>query len=237
MSYRLELEMLGLPKPYYDHAGITIYHGDCREILPTLEPVDAVITDPPYGLHFQGEAWDANMVDWLTMARKAAPVVAFTTAPTTMWDYPRPDWVMCWARQGSMSRTAHGTFNHWTPVLVYGKGTWNPDFITIHAVESGNRSLGIRHPCPKPEKLMRWLIGGVGGTILDPFMGSGTTLVAAKQLWRRAIGIEIEEKYCEIAVKRLSQEMLPIEPIAAQPTKGVKDVTHDDAPLFDGLKA
>lgn len=71
------------------------------------------------------------------------------------------------------------------------------------------------HPCPKPEEFMRWLVGRVslpGQTVLDPFMGSGSTLRAAKDLGRRAIGIEIEERYCEIAVKRLAQGVLPLEP-------------------------
>ena len=194
--------------PYYADDAVTIYHADCREWMPAA---DAILTDPPYGLGFRGAAWDSEIPVWLEMARGSAPLVAFTTAPTTMWDYPRPDWVLIWVRQGSSSRTAYGGFNHWSPVLVYGKGRWTPDTFLISAVQSGKANLGIDHPSPKPLPLLRWLVAGAtreGDTVLDPFMGSGTTLRAAKDLGRRAIGIEIEERYCEIAARRCSQEVL-----------------------------
>jgi len=193
-------------QPYYEHAGITIYHGDCREILPHVK-ADCVVTDPPYGVGFRGEEWDAEIPHWwLPLARGAAPVVAFTTAPTTMWDYPRPDWVLCWYRPASSSRSPSGGFNHWSPVLVYGKGSPSPDSINLHAIQHAQRT-GFEHPSPKPEALMRWLVSAWEGTILDPFMGSGTTLRAAKDLGREVIGIEIEERYCEIAASRLAQEV------------------------------
>ena len=200
-------------KPYYDHAGIVIYHGDCREVLPSLS-AKAVISDPPYGVNFRGNAWDSEIPDWIGLARIAAPIVAFSTGTLTMWDYPRPDWVLCWARPASNSRSKVGGFSHWSPILVYGAGKWDVDFLSIHAMAVGNENLGLEHPSPKPEKLMKWLIEGCsesGDVILDPFMGSGTTLRAAKDLGRRAIGIEIEEKYCEIAAKRLSQEVMSFE--------------------------
>lgn len=196
-------------KPYYERNGIAILHGDCREVLPTLQ-ADAVVTDPPYGVNFRGEAWDVVVPDWwLQLARAAAPLVVFTTAPTTMWDYPRPDGVLCSARPGSTSRTPWGGFNHWTPVLVYGKGKWSPDLHSEADCLRVNDNAGIGHPCPKSVNLMRWLVRGTAGTVLDPFMGSGTTLVAAKLEQRKAVGIEIEERYCEIAAKRLAQEVLP----------------------------
>lgn len=195
-------------KPYYDHAGITIYHGDCREVMPGLKgQIDIVATDPPYGLGFRSESWDSCIPEWwLESARAIAPVVVFTTAPTTMWDYPRPDWVLCWYRPASSSRSPSGGFNHWSPVLVYGNGAPSPDSINLHAIQHAQYR-GFAHPSPKPLALYRWLIKAWEGVVLDPFMGSGTALRAAKDLGRRAIGIEIEEKYCEIAAKRLSQEV------------------------------
>lgn len=193
--------------PYYQEDGITIYHGDCREVMPTLD-ADLICTDPPYGVDFRGETWDSEIPEWLTAARHACPLVAFTTAPTTMWDYPKPDWVLCWYRPAAQSRTSQGGFNHWTPVLVYGEHKMQVDTINLHAMANAQHS-GFEHPCPKPERLMRWLINGLGGeSVADPFMGSGTTLVAAKNLGRKAVGIEIEERYCEIAAKRLAQRVL-----------------------------
>ena len=191
-------------KPYYERDGITIYHGDCREIMPGLE-ADVVVTDPPYGLRFREEGWDAEVPGWwLPLAQEAAPSVLFTTAPTTQWDYPRPDWVAGWFRPASNSRSKLGGFCHWTPVLVYGPAKFKTDTISLHAI-AHHSPRWVEHPCPKPLALMRWLVATVPGTVLDPFMGSGTTLVAARDLGRKAIGIEIEERYCEIAAKRMSQ--------------------------------
>lgn len=119
---------------------------------------------------------------------------------------PPPAWTLCWARPGSIQRAGGGGFSHWEPILVYGKNPFDVDFKIFPA----NTMAGdLGHPCPKPLKLMTWLIEGskAEGLILDPFMGSGTTLRAAKDLNRKAIGIEIEEKYCEIAALRMSQEV------------------------------
>jgi len=197
-------------KPYYDHAGIQIFHGDCREILPTIERADAVITDPPYGLDFKGALWDADIPSgWLELARHVAPVVCFTTGPTTMWDYPRADWVLCCHREAANSRATSGGFSHWTPILVYGKAKWPTDVLTIHAIQQ-SAPKWIEHPSPKQPRLCSWLVRHASpdqGLIVDPFTGSGSFLVAAKELGRRAVGIEIEERYCEIAAKRLSQEV------------------------------
>ena len=195
-------------EPYYEHAGITIYLGDCREILPGLE-ADCVVTDPPYGVGFA--AWDEPF-EWLPMALEAAPVVCLTCPPEGVYDYPRPAWVCAYSRQGATTRNALGGFCHWTAVLVYGPACPSVDFFRSNdkAAHMDLAAAGATgHPCPKPLPVMRWILGFAEGSILDPFMGSGTTLRAAKDLGRKAIGIEIEEKYCEIAAKRLAQEVLP----------------------------
>jgi len=198
-------------KPYYQDKWVTIYHGDCREILPQLDvKVDLVLTDPPYGVDFRGCDWDKEIPNWLPICREMARTVVFTTAPLTMWLYPIPDWVVSWHRPASSSRRPDGKFNHWSPILVYGKWDKDIDIISLHAIANAMPS-GYGHPCPKPSSLFKWLVTGVEAQlILDPFMGSGTTVEAAKALNRYSIGIEIKEKYCEIAAKRCCQEVMEL---------------------------
>ena len=222
-------------KPYYEHAGITIYHGDCREVLP-LVVADCFVSDPPYGVSGSvgGNARDRNKADYDFAAdwrddeenirSVAAPVFrelisrgmrgAITPGTRCMWLYERPRDIGCF---WSPADTGFGPWGMicFHAILYYGSDPrggigQSPSSRCIQGNAPKNG-----HPCPKPTKEWTWLVNKVsmlGETILDPFMGSGTTLVAAKQLGRRAIGIEIEERYCEIAVKRLAQEMLPLEP-------------------------
>ena len=206
-------------KPYYEHAGITIYHGDCREILPHLPPVDLVLTDPPYGVDLEyasyvdtEENWFALMNDVIPMLRRVGKMVIFPSCQIKRlgWFYGNhaPDWIIAW-HKGSPGHVSAIGFNDWEPLLVYGrtKGLSMHDFLSV---PNDEKMGAYGHPCPKPLRWATWLIRRAcpdDGTVLEPFMGSGTTLRAAKDLGRKAIGIEIEEKYCEIAAKRLSQEV------------------------------
>lgn len=184
----------------------TLYLGDCLKLMPSLCSVDAIVTDPPYGVGFA--EWDQSIPDWLPAARALASRVVFTTAPTTLWDYPRPDWLAACARPGATARTAQGGFNHWIPVLVYG-AKFSKDMRYLPPVANPQRReypSGYAHPSPKPVELMRWLVAEAsqsGEMVLDPFMGSGTTGAAAIALDRKFIGIEIEPKYFDIACERI----------------------------------
>ena len=183
--------------------------GDCLEYMKTMETesIDSVITDPPYGLDFRGNNWDAFIPAWISEARRISKIVIFTTAPTTQWDYPRPDWVNNWYRAGSTSRTKQGGFNHWSPVLIYGDVKFVVDTYVTSAALTGMRNVGIDHPSPKDVGLFRWIVENasvLGNTIFDPFVGSGTTGVACVQLGRNFIGTEIDPKYYEIARKRIA---------------------------------
>jgi DNA modification methylase len=223
--------------PYYEQDGIAIYHGDCREILSQLGPVDHVITDPPYGLmedegkvQMRGAVvgldygdWDKSYsFDWIALSRtfhsltvfhdqkrgtevwQAGVAAGFTLKQYLYWDKgdsginPRHNFVNAVEQAIYMRRPESKAW--------HGGGAY-PNIFRL------NRCPTPLHPTQKPEELIAWIIKAVSrcdDTILDPFMGSGTTLVAAKRLGRKAIGIELNEKYCEIAVKRLAQAVLPL---------------------------
>lgn len=202
-----------LPEPYYDKDGITIYHGDCRDILPYLPTVDLVLTDPPYGI-------GANKMT-LGNGRRILPRGNndWDKSPADVSSLPHLGKCIIW---GGNYFGLPGQ-SRW---LVWDKGTGSNDYadcelawsnlggvvrkfykgwVGANAKEPGDPDRF--HPTQKPVSLMAWCISLVpdAQTILDPFMGSGTTLVAAKLLGKRAIGIEMEEEYCKIAVERLAQ--------------------------------
>jgi site-specific DNA-methyltransferase (adenine-specific) len=205
-----------LPKPYYQDEAVTIYHGDCRELLPMMPKVDLVLTDPPYGVGFKyeshddtNEGYDDWCKEWFEALKKTKPqTIAVSCGLSNITKWEKPTWVLAWHKPASMGRCVVG-FNNWEPVLIYGKP--KKQIVDVFkAVIKPDKSLE-GHPCPKPLGWGLWLVENLapqGGIILDPFMGSGTTLRAAKDLGRKAIGIEIEEKYCEIAAKRMAQEVL-----------------------------
>jgi DNA modification methylase len=208
-----------LPAPYYQDDACTIYHGDCREILPLLPKVDLVLTDPPYGIGRDGQKKSTGPTGG---GRKAYEFLG--------WDGERPapqtfeaildcaDQHIIWG--GNYFADLLPPTMRW---LVWDKGQRIAQSDGELAWTSAQKALriftenrveiqkdGAVHPTQKPESLMRWCLGlhPSAAIILDPFMGSGTTLRAAKDLGRKAIGIELERKYCDIAVKRLRQEVL-----------------------------
>ena len=206
-------------KPYYERGGITIYHGDCREILPHVQ-ADVLVTDPPYGMAYQsnrGADHAAIEGDQSTEARDAI-LAAWGDRPAIVfgrWDQPRPNGVVArliWSKapDPGMGDLSFPWGNSDEEIYVIGTG-FSGKRRVANVITMGKPPVnGRSHPTPKPVALMAHLIERCPtGTILDPFMGSGTTLRAAKDLGRKAIGIEIEERYCEIAAKRLSQEVLP----------------------------
>lgn len=207
-----------LPKPYFQDKWCTIYNSDCRLILPELPKVDLVLTDPPYGV---GVNYDTNYQDtsigykeWVNAILKTikgmTKLLMITPGIRNLWIYPPADWVLCWGKPGSTRRSDLGGFNEWEPILVYGKRRIYNDFKLLPDCVNHSKDTG-GHPCPKPKNLYEWLIvqgTDFGDLILDPFLGSGTTAVCAKKLGRHSIGIEISEKYCQIAVERLRQSVM-----------------------------
>ena len=227
-------------RPYYEQSGITIYHGDCREILPSLGAVDMVLTDPPYSdkthdnaKSNKGGGTGIKAIDFKAIDFKAIENLLTACAllcrgwfvATMEWRHiaeldhncPEP-WELIrfgvWVKTNPMPQiSADRPANGWEGIAyLYPKGkkkVWNGG--GNHGNWIGPLVTNGDHPTGKPLPMIKTIVERFtdsGETILDPFMGSGTTLRAAKDLGRRAIGIELEEKYCEIAARRLSQEVL-----------------------------
>jgi DNA modification methylase len=200
--------------PYYDRDGITIYNADCRKVLPFLDRFDLLLTDPPYGLgkrltggkgewgiHFEkSPEWDhALSPDWLI--RQCVDVASMAI----VWggNYYELLPTRCWLSWDKMQEHTSGHFEMAWTNLDKPTRTFRMSRVEAH-------SDGKVHPTQKPLALMRWCLSLVpdAATVLDPFMGSGTTLVAAKLDGRQAVGIERDERYCEAAANRLSQGTL-----------------------------
>ena len=248
-------------KPYYEHAGITIYHGDCREVLPAIAPnsVDLVLTDPPYGHNNNNgdlaHRWEAalGLVDRVD-DEAARPIANDGPEANELvrWMFGEANRVLmpgcccCCCCCGGGPDPQFARWSLWMDeaigfkqAVVWDKGGlgmgWHyrrnyelmlvgekpgaacrwyggndqPNVVRINGIKPSADD----HPTPKPEKLMAHFLNLhslPGHLVLDPFMGGGTTLVAAKRGGRRAIGVEVDERWCEMAAKRLAQEVMPL---------------------------
>ena len=207
----------------------TLYLGDCLEILPTLGKVDAVVTDPPYGVGFAGSAtrWSTPSgvsyesfddtreyvvnvcVRAIELSRLLAARVCLTPGIRNARAYPQPDgegviWYPSGANRGPWGFVTHQPIYYYgkCPFLSSGRGSMPTGFQSTESAEENG------HPCPKPIRQMTWLVNRVsmaGDIVADPFMGSGTTGVACAKLGRKFIGIEIEERYFSIACRRIDE--------------------------------
>lgn len=205
-------------EPYFETELGKLYHGDCLEIMPTLEPVDLVLTDPPYGMGYKcdmtsmakrgtaygGKSWDVKFDDNTPFNPK--PFLNYNCAILFGYNH-------------FAEKLPKGTVLVWIKVFDSGYGK----FFSDAELAWMNRGEGVYcqrdtsmkginktrlHPTQKPVGIMEWCIekSKTNGLILDPYLGSGTTAIACERLNRRWIGIEIEEKYCEIAAKRIEKE-------------------------------
>lgn len=204
----------------------TLYLGDFRDILPTLGRADALVTDPPYGIGFPYLSYEDSrenlrgLISALFNSREQFDRAAILCGPSQIHEYPPPDWVgaVTWNTTGSFGKFG---YSQWTPVLLYGQdiaGFGNVNGITKSDVYhiNGGGAVGFqrskeeaKHTCPKPLNIMLQTVQRytpAGGIVVDPFMGSGTTGVAAINLDRKFIGIEIEPKYFDISCRRIEEE-------------------------------
>lgn len=250
-------------KPYYEHGGISIFHGDCRDMFSSIGRADLIVADPPYGE--TSLEWDNQIAGWMWRAKAVSTSLWCFGSLQMFMDMARCDEIGDWKRSQEIVWEKHNgsSFHadrfkrvHELAAHFY-LGTWDgiykevqttPD-ATARAVRRKTRPahtghieqssylshdggprlmrsvMRVRschgyaeHPTQKPlgivDPLIRYSCPPTG-YVLDPFMGSGTTLVAAKNLGRKAIGIEIEERFCEVAAKRLSQEVFEFGEITA----------------------
>ena len=231
-----------MSEPYYRDEFVTLYHGDCLDVLPTLSDVPLVFTSPPYNLggdgndsagtyfsnlgngyaehddampHAEYVAWQREVVRacWNTLTDSGA--IFYNHKPRVGGDVVRlplelvPDdlpirQVIIWDRGSGFNRqkTYFVPAHEW--VLMIAKPAFRTNTRSVDDVWRIPFETGTEHPAPFPLALAQRGIGSTdAGLVLDPFAGSGTSLVAAKRLGRKAIGIELSESYCEIAARRL----------------------------------
>ena len=216
---------------YYSDDHVAIAHGDCLELLPRLEGrADVLVTDPPYGIGWKrgvnharkSGAHSGIANDQDTSVRDAAlevwgdrPGVVFGSFYAPFPAHIRQ--VLVWKKPGDAGVVGSTTGYRRDAEPVFLTGTWplrsveRSSVLPAGAGGIAATAAATGHPHTKPLALMRSLIEAApDGVVLDPFAGSGSTLVAAKELGRKAIGIELEEKYCTIAAERCSQEVLDL---------------------------
>jgi DNA modification methylase len=204
----------------------TLYLGDCLEILPTLGAVDAVVTDPPYGVNGgsgtmgvassktkYSASWEDSehylmqkIIPAFRLALEKSDRAIITPGSPCAFLYPRP------ADIGALYQPATTGMAKWgretvQPVLFYGKDPRAGLTIQPKHYQNTEKASDDRHPCAKPIGVATWMVARAsseGDSVLDPFMGSGTTGVACANLGRKFIGIEIEERYFDIACERIA---------------------------------
>lgn len=189
-----------------------ILEGNAVDILPEIadKSFDCVITDPPYGLGIEYENYVDNEYNldhlipfFIKESLRIANRVVVFPGIHNVWKYPKADWIACWfyGTTGSWGKLG---YNSWQPILFYGKNNRRYGMDTIKYSKMEKRIAG--HPCSKPLGLMEEVVKRFtdeGEAILDPFAGTGTTILAAKNLGRSASGIEMTKSYCDIARQRL----------------------------------
>ena len=215
----------------------TLYLGDCTDILPTLNKVDAVITDPPYGMNFQSNFRNEKHLKIANddSAEIAIQVINWCLQNTNhsiyafgrwdnIYDYPKPKSLITWVKNNWSMGDLHHEHARQTEVAFFYamKEHFFPKQRPTDVIEYP-RTNNEFHPTEKPVGLMCKFVEWTSGTIFDPFMGSGTTGVAAIQMGRKFIGIERELKYFDIACKRIEQAVAQPQLFEPEPVKQLQE--------------
>jgi len=209
---------------YYQDDYVTLYHGDCLEHTEWLE-ADVLVTDPPYGI-----AWEAGSLNDKRQVRQNSEQSIASDESADVrdkmlnlwgkkqgivfgtWKIERPKNttnVLIWHKANKQPGVlTHPFYSNHEEIYVLGTGFLGKPMQSVITTNEhrGMQPRLIGHPTPKPIGLMEMLVNKTGGVIADPFAGSGATLIAARNLGRKAIGVELEEKYCEIIASRLANQ-------------------------------
>lgn len=207
--------------------GCTLYLGDCLEVMPTLGKVDAVVTDPPYGVSFQSNRRKERHLKIYNDDSNALLLFATSLEPShslyvfgrweNLADIPKPKSVITWVKDNHSMGDLNHEHGRQTELCFFYGGEKHffkkrPNDV-IRCARTGNNL----HPTEKPVPLMEVICGWTDGVIVDPFMGSGTTGVACAKMGRKFIGIEMEEKYFDIACKRVEEAYEQPDLLVSQP--------------------
>ena len=206
--------------PYYQDELVTLYHGDCLEVTDWLA-ADVLVTDPPYGIGWKlgankranSQAHAGIQNDSDTSFRDSA-LEAWGDRPGAVfgsWRAPAPraSQTLVWRKPIDAGVVGSVTGFRLDTELIFLTGKWpkrNSSMSSVLTTDGGKNGYLVGHPHGKPVALMQQLIAVTSGMVADPFSGGGPTLVAAASLGRHAIGVELEERYCELIAKRLSQQ-------------------------------
>lgn len=224
---------------YYADEHVTLYHGDCREVAEWLA-ADVLVTDPPYGIAWKANPNWTNAVGGGGHRSSGNAVSIVNDDDLTMRDAALSQWngrlavvfgdllstkpsgtvhALIYAKPADAGIRGARAGRRRDLEAIFLVGPWpigvggSSSVVRTNGRVAGPRGVALRagHPHAKPIDVMEELIGLSAGTVADPFAGSGSTLIAAKNLGRHAIGVEIEERYCEIAARRLAQGVLDLE--------------------------
>lgn len=209
-----------MTKPYYQDDYVTLYHSNCLDTAEWLA-ADVLVTDPPYGIGWSkrlnkranSAAHDGIVNDQDTAVRDAA-LAAWGDKPGVVFGswrapFPRAKQTLVWRKPVDAGVVGSVTGFRLDTELIFLTGRWpkrNPHSSSVLTTDSNKNAYLTGHPHAKPVTLMQQLISRTNGLIADPFAGGGATLVAAASLSRRAVAVEIDEAYCELIAKRLSQQ-------------------------------